>query len=275
VLGIGALAACRHVPEDEIREEPPDQPEAYVLDHFLCYQTVHTGHDVPGFRVFLKDQFDTQGRLFSTLQQVAFCNPATKTLLPSSQGEEEGEGQPEQTPIAHPDHHLTLFLGGEEVHDPPRPSVVVTNQFSPNGMRLQLGARVSLFLPTEKITPHPHPMPTDLDHFKCHEVRDAAAPGRTVDLKDELEVPYTNLTVGPVKLLCNPTAKDGYPGDPHVPGARVQHPESHLVCYELSRPVEASFTGRHQIGAVSVVATRLSMLCLPSTKQVEPPSPQS
>jgi hypothetical protein len=269
-LGCGILIGCPAAPPEEQpppREElPPDQPEVAVLDHFLCYETAPIGPGVPRAEAALRDQFGDQFVPFRAMEIDAFCDPTSKLHLDADSGGGGGaEEQPESVPIAHPDHHLTAYKGSDLAPGQAF-AVVVSNQFSPSGARLRLSVDPKwLMAPTKKDLPNPHPQPAGLDHFKCHEVVDGPAPGTRVRLRDELEVDH-DVAVGPAELHCNPTDKRPLPSGPPIEPADRLHPEQHLVCYRIEKPVDVVFQGSNQLGGVAVHARALRWLCVPSSK---------
>lgn len=257
LLACCSLVSCKKpvepAPSQPPSGTPPSTAELPVLDHFLCYRTQNMEN--PDLSVVaLSDQFDRpEFKEFRSMQPHRFCNPVQKTF----------DGR--TTPIAHPDHHLTYYDGPGPENPQPRP-VDSTNQLAAGPQRLKVGRPVGLFVPTEKNIPRDHPAPVGLDHFKCYEVLEGAAIGRTADLLDELETPHDDVMIGAPRLFCNPTEKQH--GQERIP---IAHPESHLTCYQVSGAGQAQFGGVNQLTDVNLVANGLEWLCVPSRKRLPPP----
>jgi len=222
------------------------QTAAPMLDHFKCY---FTHQDQPVFQaVRLEDQFDTAAGIVEdarVLVAVRFCNPVAK---------KRGRTV---TPIANPDHHLTIYLIATAEPTPSR-LVVVKNQFG--ARKLKVFDPEVLAVPTQK---PPHPAPVGLDHFKCYRVHGSAV-NAVVDLEDQFHLERQVKVLEPFGL-CNPVEKE------HPPGAvtPIKNAKAHLVCYKITpKPITKTLPIVNQFGPQNLIVRDADLLCVPSEKRV-------
>ena len=224
-----------------------------VLSHLLCYVGTFRERNPSDPNVVLEDQFGSTDA--TVTQPWYFCNPVRKTRRVG--------GVRGVTPIVDVDQHLTAYL----VHSPSppvTPDVSVTNQFGA-GRPLKIADQpFGILVPARKAG---HGFPVGLDHFLCYGVEEGKSIDRRVRLKDEFGTYRTTVLV-PV-FLCNPTVKS----HPPKPPTQIQHPQVHLVCYDIADrdlvPPETRRTNT-QFGRVRVAAKRAVLLCVPSTKELVP-----
>jgi hypothetical protein len=218
---------------------------APILDHFKCYFAHQDPPTIEPAR--LEDQFDAAAGIVEQVRvvmAVRFCNPVQKTK----------GGQ--VTPIANPDHHLTLHI---IVPGAPTPSrlVMVKNQFG--SKRLKVFDPEVLAVPTQKL---PHDPPKGLDHFKCYRVYGSAI-NVPVTLRDQFLLEPRVKVLEPVGL-CNPVEKTH--GTVVTP---IVNPRAHLVCYKItSKEFTRTLEIENQFGRQKLVLRDADLLCVPSEKRV-------
>lgn len=262
-LSLALLAALLSAP---ISAQRVPDPTDLRLDHFRCYTVWQppSASTVPP-EVLLQDQFDRRlGRteLVSLGLPDRFCNPVAKEVdIPGGGGG--------LTEITDPNAHLTMYEIREL--DASVPSffwrVLVGNQFG----RQQLSVRepVQLAVPTWKVEAG-LTFPENLDHFKCYKARGKPL-GLVAGLEDQFET--QKLLVLDPQLFCNPVQKTGIDG---TVLARIQNPDAHLTCYDISIPAgNFGFSALLFIGFFNQftgdtlelgVVTDEDLLCVPSVK---------
>ena len=224
---------------------------AAVLDHFKCYGV--QGFSIEEVVPKLEDQF---GAVEATVTNPRhFCNPVVKTY--------DGAA----TPIFNEDHHLTLY---EITGFTTQTWVVkVDNQFGEQ--ELVVSGPVMVALPTKK---QYHNLPFGLDHFLLYEV-EGPDMQVVVQLMDQWKVE----TVGVLRpvYFANPAEKTDSHIDPPLPNViPIQHPEEHLVFYEIvGQSFRTSVNVSDQFGFQTLSVYDPRLLAVPSEKisaeQASPP----
>ncbi len=251
-----------------------------ALDHFKCYVAQGTAiNDL----VFLRDQFGVQDKKFErdiVRDPRFFCNPVAKIHAVA--------GSVSTTSITNMDGHLTWYSIKPAIaeHFVQR-TVIVKNQFAPNGQQLLVIAPRFIAVPTQKVSVNEKPteqgFPKGLDHFKCYQVEAGQMPQQTVKLWDQFSTPsnatgasWSQFDVVRAQYLCNPVAKIHVLGfgdgdTPQVTTTTIQHPNDHLVCYALipNTAVARSLVINNQFGQSQKLTTSMTkLLCVPSEKRV-------
>lgn len=246
-----------------------------TLDHFKCYE-LERGNTVLDL-VFLLDQFGIRDQYYErdiVGGSRIFCNPTRKIHGTSSTG------------IQNLMNHLTWYdLKPVFPRKFEERAVMVWNQFAPNGERLLVKEPKFLAVPTHKATvdgiEQNLPVPENLDHFKCYDVKGEKieAQAQLQDQFDRMppgnENTFENVRVKRPEYLCNPTYKAHFTGwnQAHAPQwnvTTIQHPEDHLVCYSLddTKKMVKNVVGHNQFGEEQMRTKEPKLLCVPSTKQV-------
>ena len=167
--------------------------------------------------------------------------------------------------------------------------MLVLNQFAPNGQKLTVWKPEFLAVPSQKRDADGLPtnldFPKELDHFKCYTVAGDFQPV-PVQLQDQFDrmdggpASFQDARVLRPRYLCNPVDKFHFlgfdpAGDPMWNTVRVQHPEQHLVCYDIKTKKQKphSVLIGNQFGEKQKLLTKKPrLLCVPSEKRVPKPN---
>ena len=240
-----------------------------VLAHFKCYGVLSAFEPAPRipdpFVVTLDDQFNSSLGLLEDVEvkeALRFCNPVEKKFLATT------------TSILSATAPPTFYAYGPRAPTAPLPTIIgevaVFNQFG--DQILDIESANILAVPTQKLEPNPHAVPTDLDHFKCYFAKGETPKGKSlfkgllvVELSDQLESLKHKL-IEPL-LFCNPVQKT----DPAGVVIGVDHPLDHLTCYTLSTLTATNLKEvvmRNQINSDDVLLEVGfgDLLCVPSEK---------
>jgi hypothetical protein len=214
-------------------------PAPLPLDHYACYPS--TFGTFKTRRATLADQF---GKRTAVIRQpVRLCTPAKKN------------GQAMINPRA----HLVCYpITVSPLFTPRR--VVVKNQFG--SMTLSVTRPETLCLPSSKTTTGaPGSVPTKLDHYTCYTIDPHGAfKRRVVSLADQFGT-SRDTVVTPVRL-CAPTRKNA---------SALIKPRLHLVCYQIKSARKGRrVTIRNQFGLLKGLPGLRQLLCVPSTKTLQP-----
>ncbi|OFW66077.1 MAG: hypothetical protein A2Z12_10320 [Actinobacteria bacterium RBG_16_68_21] len=215
----------------------PAQP---ALEHFKCYTVTPTRFE--NRTVQLTDQFGT--RSAQVTDRTRLCNPARKN----------------NEPYSNKRAHLVCYAApGPELNT----TVAVRNQFG--SQRLLVHKAETLCVPSKKreIGDPFRGIRVPIDHFQCYSVEAVTGLQRlgqlgAVNLKDQFG--RTTTQVGNAVQLCTPVDKDG---------STIQHPVSHLVCYQITGPeVNTRVQFKNQFERTKIKAIRPELVCVPSAKVV-------
>jgi len=212
---------------------------ALPLDHFTCYQATFSSFQVR--KVGLADQFGKSVAVVS--QPLRLCSPVSKN------------GQALVSPRA----HLVCYPIKLTPQFQAR-KVLVKNQFGSQTMTV--ARPETLCVPSSKATTGtPGPIPTKLDHYSCYAVDPSGTfKSRVVKLADQFGT-SKDTVVTPVSL-CAPTRKRG---------SVLVNARLHLTCYRIKSATKARrVVIRNQFGILKSLPTLRQLLCLPSTKTVQP-----
>jgi hypothetical protein len=212
---------------------------ALPLDHFTCYPATFGSFNAR--KVRLADQFGKSVAVVS--QPLRLCSPASKN------------GQA----LVNPRAHLVCYPIKRTPQFQAR-KVLVKNQFGSQTMTVVRPE--TLCVPSSKATTGtPGPIPTRLDHYTCYTVDPGGTfKQRVVKLADQFGT-SRDTVVTPVSL-CAPTRKRG--------SALVQ-PRLHLTCYRIKSATKARrVVTRNQFGLLKALPTIRQLLCVPSTKTLQP-----
>lgn len=249
------------------------QEETYTLDHFKCYDTRLQNLRSRAL-VFLLDQFGIHDQTFErdiVAQTRFFCNPTRKIHNETEVG------------VSHADDHLIWrslrpVFSDEKFN---KRSVVVLNQFVPNGQTLRVIRPSHFAVPTQKVAVDgeqtEHGFPEDLDHYKCYDVKgdDVNAAASVQDQFDVLSDVWNDVAVVTPRYLCNPSYKIHFKGFGEDNRGEwefvdVKHPNDHLVCYQVREGNRHAkkVIGRNQFGEQEVLTGTFELLCVPSEKRL-------
>jgi hypothetical protein len=228
------------------------------VDHFLCHH-VRRASNSPKFAertVTLVDQFGSAS--YEVEKPQTLCNPTDKN----------GEG------ILDPDTHLVGYKITPQ-HFVRQTNLLVTNQFHPEGIRLDAVKPQRLLVPSAKSlagpVEAPDPVDHNVDHYTCYKVKAAEGAEEFREIKG---VAIQEQLLGEARLfdlkkpteLCVPTDKAG---------EGLKQPEVHLLCYRAKRahgepklPEVADIFINNQFGPLQVetVGGGDATLCVPSVK---------
>lgn len=223
-------------------------------NHYLCYKDAIKQPE-NGAGIVLEDQFRKTKAL--VIEPMHFYNPVQKTKLNEDQ-------KPIVTKIKNRDYHLTGYR--VETDQTEIRTVWVKNQFSKKWQKMEARQSRHLLVPTQKIKPHFHKAPENLDHYLCYEVVGENVETR-VALKDQFQG-YDYLPTGKPVLLCNPVKKT-HKGKVFP----IKNRKWHLVGYKLDHklPDIIPVTGNNQFGKEEMRLTDLDLILIPSLKRTVPP----
>jgi hypothetical protein len=236
------------------QEKKPGVPEVEAaLDHFLCYFAADNEFKGPT-DVSLKDQWAEKPKPATVMSRQLLCNPAGK------------EGA---VPKRSNSHLVCYDIGVEDF----KKDVLVENQLDRKKKQpLSLISERYLCLPSGKRISdekedisklEPPPIPTDLDHFKCYQVKRVTKAEGKYQVTDQFR-DYDVELIEAV-LLCNPVEK--FRKD-ESRGERL-HPSAHLVCYLLKSNTQTQWVrvANQFEKHVKFQVNGPNLLCLPSTKE--------
>jgi len=238
---------CEYIIEywavDNLGNEEEHHSQSHtVVDHFKCYLT--EGVEPMDEAVYLEDQWGGVEAMVGW--DWFFCNPVEKwhdEVL---------------TPIAHPEHHLTLY-GLDYEEEPQTWFVTVDNQF---GMQeLTVYGPVKVAVPTQKVEPGAHEPPVCLDHFLLYKVIEGPSMDVVVGLYDQFHDEPQVLVTWPI-FFANPVRKthEGMVTE-------INNPEAHLVFYEILGGVfETEVQVVNQFGEQTFYLYEPTFLAVPSVK---------
>jgi cysteine-rich repeat protein len=223
--------------------------------HFQCYGVRRQPFAAIG-GVTLADQFGTSAADVTRIRRL--CNPASKN------GEEPGA-------VTAPDHLMAFKIRRTGERFRRLRNVEVTNQFGV--AEIEVRRPVMLLVPTAKSLSAPVLPPTApaIDHYQCYDVKGGAGTrAGGVIVQDQLGT--LTVDVKRPRWLCNPVDKNG---------EGLVDPEAHLMCYTVrAKPSFADFTGpiwfanQFRSGIIEArrpEGTKVTELCVPSVKRVQPP----
>ncbi|HYC23852.1 MAG TPA: PQQ-dependent sugar dehydrogenase [Candidatus Bathyarchaeia archaeon] len=242
----------------EVHRVTPTATPPTNIDHYACYRaTLAKGQaKLPaGTITHLEDQFTTpDAPTFNVKRAISICTPAqvgaTTPLDPNTHQEGYAIRAAPPSPRFTRSNHLTV------------------DEFA--GRNLTVTGPASLLVPSNKVPGSggaPAYTGTAIDHYKCYNAVPAkgspkfVAPAPQTITDQFLSGQAVNLKR--VTKLCTPVMADG---------STVNHPESHLVCYQMKLPVGVKFThatvsaNNPDFGADVLVATSPSELCVPALK---------
>jgi hypothetical protein len=161
--------------------------------------------------------------------------------------------------MINPRAHLVCYPITVSLQFTPR-TVLVKNQFG--SMTMTVVRPETLCLPSPKATTGaPGRVPTKLDHYTCYTIDPHGTfQSRVVKLDDQFGT-SRDTVVTPVRL-CAPTRKNASP---------LIRPRRYLVCYQIKSARKGwRIAGRNQFGLLKGLPGLRQLLCVPSTKTLQP-----
>ena len=218
------------------------RPAQAALEHFKCYTVTPTRFE--NRTVQLIDQFGQ--RQAKVTDRARLCNPARK-------GTE---------PFVNRRAHLVCYTTtGPDLNT----AVVVRNQFG--SQRLVVGEPETVCVPSKKreIGNSFRGIRVPIDHFQCYKVEPLTSLQRVGQLGRVLvtdQFGHKRVSIGAAVRLCTPVDKNG---------SQIQHPVSHLVCYQIAgAEVNVRVEVKNQFERKKMKAINPELLCVPSAKVVVP-----
>jgi hypothetical protein len=208
-----------------------------------------------GTTIGLEDQFDDAPLTFDVKREVSICNPARRDGSPFVEETVHQEGYLIQaargTPRFERSDHLAVdaFASQELTLLKPDSLLVPGNQEIGGGGALAYSG-------------------TGVDHYKCYKARRAQGSPKFVPpapptVVDPFYPGGQTFLIKKVTKLCTPVRADG--------GA-IQHPASHLVCYQVKLPSRVRFaeqtvsTNNPDFGTDVLTVSAVGELCMPAVK---------
>jgi len=217
----------------------PAQP---ALEHFKCYTVTPTRFE--NRTVQLTDQFGQ--RHAKVTDRARLCNPAQKGI----------------EPFVNRRAHLVCYdITGPDLNT----AVAVRNQFG--SQRLLVHDPETVCVPSKKrvLGNSFRPIRVPIDHFQCYNVEPLTSLQRVGELGRVLvtdQFGHKRVTIGAAVQLCTPVDKDG---------SQIQHPVSHLVCYQIAgAEVNVRVEVKNQFERKKIKAISPELLCVPSSKVLVP-----
>lgn len=126
-----------------------------------------------------------------------------------------------------------------------------------------LGIAAAMFLLPGSDSAEAQVVLIDGEHYKCYPIIELETPFEPVHVKLKDQFVATEAWVLRPVELCNPVDKNG---------EGIVNPDVHLVCYEISEPLQPRRRVRtsNQFGELRFVVKDADELCVPSKKELLP-----
>lgn len=240
-----------------------------TIDHFRAYSLDPESVEEIRKPIQVRGQFDIRDLPPPHLRKVMIHGPAEILNPTDKMVEHSWWPWPEREfERQHREDHL-LWYHVERGADETERKALVTNQFYPDPVWINVGALVAFLAPASKShTPDGEPseqLPRELDHYEVYNIDGGPAPGVKIRLADQFDEGGSRYTAGQPLFF-------GVPADKLVDGeeTRRTNGDAHLVFFRLDDQgpkIRETRNARDQFGKHRFTTTRSSLLAVPTAKK--------